>query len=86
MTDPQQIVATHGRHQIVIADGQARDAMDAARGRYAVTTLGGAVIQQDLTHDEAQALLRQLSAGGTTPACPGGDAPPAPLRASRPRR
>ena len=45
MTDPQQIVATHGRHQIVIADGQARGAMDAARGRYAVTTLGGAVIQ-----------------------------------------
>lgn len=60
MTDVQQIVTTRGRHQIVILDGGARDAPDVSPDRYAVTTLGGAIIQRELTHDEAQAWLERL--------------------------
>jgi len=82
----QQIVATRGRHQIVTLDGQARDAVGIDRARYAVTTLGGAVIQHDLTHDEAQAWLERLHSEGA-PASQAKDSPPAPSpRATHPRR
>lgn len=91
MTDVQQVVATKGRHQIVILDGEGRDAAGVERDRYAVTTLGGAVIQRDLTHDEAQAWLARLWNGdGAGPERHDPDertvAAPAPPRAMRLRR
>ena len=91
MANPQQIIASKGRHQIVILDGDARDAVGAAPDRYAVTTLGGAVIHRDLTHDEAQAWLARLwnDAGAApeleVPADPPAGAPSL-ARASRIRR
>ena len=85
MSDRQQIVATRGRHQIVTLDGHARDASGVERARYAVTTLGGALIQRDLTHDEAQALLERLHVDGTAFA-PSEVAPAPTPRATRLRR
>lgn len=91
MTYAQQIVATKGRHQIVILDGDGRDAIGVAPERYAVTTLGGAIIQRDLTHDEAQAWLARLWEGGgasierAPPDDPAGQSPSL-VRASPTRR